>query len=735
MTPTATLLFRPAMPVWLILLLVILFGATAWLTYLRCAAGHRMRWALWSMRMGAIAVLVWFLLQPDRRSTHVEEEPSILAVAVDVSASMTEQLGGNAQSRAERTAEFLQTSPVQNWIGRHRCAVFEIGGETRERSIDHLRNLTFNAPRSNISTGLNDIARRFQAANIAGILLLTDGLDHAGEDLSPAAAAIPIFALELEDEFEPDEAIVRDAYVDEISYPRTAILNWEAGIEVLVRRTAHGPSSFPVHLFREGERIRTASVAFREGETFRRLSFSMTPNRTGRIYHYVELEVDDDRMDNNMRPFIIDVADPENRVLYLEGHPRWEFRFLKRAMLSEPMFRLNAFVKGTGDAFISFEEDSAMARLDLPTLDHAELGNYKVLILGNLPGNALEAENYRAVRDFVDNGGGLLLLGGNQAFASDGWRDAPFLRDLLPVRFESGGNFVEARLPVELTHVGRSHPALRQLPYQAGGLPPILSLWRPVRVGDFGSALLATLDGSPVVVTRRYGQGRVAIVLTDSLWRWQLGGDTAGEDKSLYNAFITQIVHWLAPDRRQLESGRLLQIVTAKSEYELRERIAIGAVYQAEQPEAFTCTIVTPAGRSLAYPMQPMVLSDDVGLSEATDGHACHFTPTDPGKYTIQVVNAAGTLKAEERILVRAADRELTGKPIDRRFLTRLANATGGEFVRWEERLDLPPRIPSQPRTVEIVRESPVWNKPILYLLLVALFLGEWWIRRHHDLV
>ncbi|MCF7853831.1 MAG: glutamine amidotransferase [Candidatus Pacebacteria bacterium] len=733
----ATLLFRPAMPIWLIVLLVLGFGAAAWFTYMRSSAERHWRVGLWCCRMAALLLLVWFVLLPARRTVNTEREPPVLVVAMDVSASMTERPGGSPESRAERAREFIQSGTFGEWVRNYRLAYFEMGRDLAERSLEE-GGITFNAPRSNLSSGLNTLAQRFRAGNTAAVILLSDGLDHAGRELTAVARSIPVFIPALEEESVHGERIVRDAYVDEVSYPRTTVVDWDATVDVLVRRTAQGPSTFPIHLFQEGERIRSSTVEFSEGATFERFSFSVKPNRTGRLFYYVELETEtDDNPANNIREFIIDVTSPENRVLYLEGLPRWEFKFMKRALASEEMFKSAAYVRGAGSAFVSFGESDAMTTLELPSLDHAELGQYKVLILGNMEQSALTESNYRSIRDFVDNGGGLLLLGGGKALGSSGWRDAPFLKEILPVTLEDGGHFEEGHFTVDLTDVGRTHPALRKLPYQQLGFPPILSLWRPVSVGGFSSVLVATPDGAPVVVTRRYGQGRVALLLTNSLWRWQLGGATGSEEKSLYNSFITQLVHWLAPGEEELRAKGLLQVVTAKSEFELRERITVGAIGgdQLAPVQPLTCQIVTPEGKRLTLPMHGGELGDNVGLSRKMRGYLCEFSPQAAGKYSITVVNPAGTEEAQERILVKKADRERTGAPVNRRFLAEVAQQTDGAFVPWKQRFDMLDDIPNIPHETQIVEERPIWNRWPLYVLLVGLFLSEWWLRRHHDLV
>jgi hypothetical protein len=737
MPPLATILFRPVLPLWLLILCLLAFALLAWYTYRRCGLGHRRQWLLWGLRMAAMLLLVWLALQPERRSVRREEEKPVLAVAIDVSESMNEKLGANPASRAGRAREFLDADELARLQNDCRLAFFEIGSDCRELKETTSREMVFNAPQSNISAAINQLAQRLGAENLAGILLLSDGLDHAPTALAPQVLAQPLLVPILEDPFEITVTQASDVYIDEVAYPRRAVVEWQANIDVLVRRTGNGDVSVPVHLYRNSERLRSSVISFRGDERFKRFSFTIQPVQTGRFFHYIEIAPpQDDRPQNNMREFMIEVVEPQNRVVYLEGPPRWEFKFLKATLLAEKAFKLEAFVRGADGAFISFGENQAVQTLDLPGFQDQELKDCKVVILGDMPADALPAAARANIRAFVESGGGLLLIGGARAYGANGWRQDPEIQQLLPVKLLGGGEMTERHYPVDFTPVGRTHPALRNLPFYEG-IPPILSLWRPVETGEFSSVLVATGDNAPVLAIRRYGRGRVAMVLSDSLWRWQLGDAATSGEKSFYARFITQLVQWLAPSDKTVGAAGMLQILTADTEYELRDRIAVGAIVGAEVAEenSYTCLVTTPAGRQLTFVMHGMDLGSEVGLLEPRPGYGCRFTAEEAGQYKLEVMDAAGQSVAREQILVKRAEREKTGAPLNRNYLADLVRQTGGRIVPWTERASLFDNLEATPRTVEIIREYPVWNRLPWFILLVALFLVEWFLRRKADLV
>ena len=737
MTPYAVILLQPALPPWLIGFVLLILAVAGWYTYTRCALSLQHRIALWALRLASSVVLAWLVLQPRRRTvTHTQEAP-LLALAVDASVSMTEELEGVVVSRWEKAVEFLDDSKVKSRTKRYRTVRYELGADVRESTASP-EEIRFNAPRSHLGAGINDVVDKHRGSDLAAIVLLSDGLDQSGAELTAEAKAVPIFIPELERPLTKGASSRGpDVWIGDVSYPKMTVANWKTGIDVLVRRNGNGKASVPIHFYQETQRQRTSVVQFAENEQFKQISFEIEPVEVGRILYRVEIvpEADSDK-DNNDRQFLIEVTDPKNRVLYLEGPPRWEFKFLKRALFSEKNYELAAYVQGGDGSFINFSEAEGSARGDVPAMTPDGLSTYRVVILGDLVASALQEEDWANLRSFVEKGGGILMVGAKRALGAEGWHTVQAMQDLLPATPEPGSRMNEGRFSVDMTPSGRAHPALRSFQVDSA-LPPVLSFFGPVKVGEFSSTLVAGLDGSPILVVRRYGQGRVAMVLSDSLWRWQMGSSATGGEKNLYNRFVTQVVYWLAPSQKEVEKTDILQIMTAKSEAEVRELVTIGAVYgeAKEDAEALNCAITTPDGRRQMLPMVRTVLAEDVGLAKKANGFKCTFRPQTPGKYEAAVSTPDGTQRSTLLLLVTEAERERTGDPINREYLSGLAAQTGGKFVPWKERYTIFADMPYETRDLESVREYPLWNRYWWLLVLIFLFTAEWWWRRRLDLV
>lgn len=735
------IMIDPVLPLWVLAVATVAALALSWLSILASGMESVQCLGIWALRGGSIVLVALLLLQPEMRTeTHHQEKP-VLGVVLDTSASMTDQPEPleREPTRAENARAFLNLRPIQrDLVKRYRTLAYTMAEDASpvERSF---ADVDFDAPRSHLTRSLNEIVGELAARGAAGLLVLTDGLDQSIVPLAAGARKVPILAVELEPPLPEPKAGQQDLWITDFAYPKRTVVDWEVQVRAVVRRRGTGELSTPVKLYREGYVLQTTAVRFTDAEQYQTVSFTIQPPEEGRILYKLELTAPegDATPENNRREFVIEVTDPETRVLYLEGTPRWEFKFLKRALLGDRNISLAAYVQ-TGGTFISFSQQGRGFGAEMPELNRDTLADYKAVILGNLDADALEAEAWRELEAYVDRGGGLLIVGGRRNFGERGFQQVPPMRKLLPITPSSSGRMHEGRFPVRFSDEGRSHPATRQLADTAS-LPPILSVWRPVEPSEFASILVQTGDDTPVLAVRRYGQGRVAMLLSNTLWRWRLGSAATVGGRHVYDAFMSRITFWLMPTREGREAPESLQLLTRDSEVDVGASVPIGlATGQAESgnsPEGLVCRVQTPDDRTLQIPLSPAQLTDDVGLAEPVAGFLGHFTPHAPGEYTVEAASADGTRRSTLRLLATRPTQELTGVPINREFLQQLADAGGGSFVpmdRWRSALE---SLETKGRKVTTVRQIPLWTSPWWLILLIALFTLEWWWRRRLDLI
>ena len=283
--------------------------------------------------------------------------------------------------------------------------------------------------------------------------------------------------------------------------------------------------------------------------------------------------------------------------------------------------------------------------------------------------------NCKAIRDFVDHGGGLVLLGGPNSFAKGGLARTP-LAALLPVNVPAP--YIEGNFPVQITDTGLHHPVFGPLFAAVKDFPPLLTSNVTTGVTPTAEVLMQTASGGelhPLVVSSRYGQGRVVVVLTDTMWRWRLAVRGWASERSPHDTFWTQLMDWLIPKEQEKQNGSRIELFTERTNYNFGERPEIRVIirtpaHDTKLPATLPVQIRTPDDKVFEYTLKPATLRTRDG--KPVSGYRVEVEPNVPGLYKAKSsVKLDGVdVSGETRFIVSHPATEITGKPIDQEFLT-----------------------------------------------------------------
>ena len=186
----------------------------------------------------------------------------------------------------------------------------------------------------------------------------------------------------------------------------------------------------------------------------------------------------------------------------------------------------------------------------------------------------------------------------------------------------------------------------------------------------------------------QYAEINIAI-LTDSLWRWQLGPE-AGKAKP-YDRFWTQLISWLLPREESLEKMRL-EIFADREQLFLGESVELHARLGGEdapKADSVEAKITLPDIREIPYRMAPQLVTLPSGKS--FPGHALSFSAEQPGLY--KVIASAKvkdqTVTGEPfSFFVKPYSPETVPRPARVENLQAISQASGGQFFENVEALN-----------------------------------------------
>ena len=236
----------------------------------------------------------------------------------------------------------------------------------------------------------------------------------------------------------------------------------------------------------------------------------------------------------------------------MEGEPRWEYKFLRRAVEDDPALHIVSMLRTTENKIYRQGIENPNELADGFPNKPEDLFEFQGLILGSVESSFFTATQQELIKEFVDRrGGGVLFLGGRWALSDGGYRVQPFT-ELLPVNLPQRKNTFHRQLvAAELTDAGKQSLICRieddpEKSVNHWEVLPYLANYQEAGSPKPGAVVLLRTNVAgnrlPLLITENYGRGRTAVFATAGSWRWRMQqpvGDISEE------TYWRQLLRWL----------------------------------------------------------------------------------------------------------------------------------------------------------------------------------------------
>ena len=738
--------FESPWPVTLVLLLSASAAGIALFVYLRTRQLERRdRLVLTSLRIAAFAILALCLARPMLVIATVVPQQNFLGILIDDSRSMT-IADRDERPRSDFVLEHFADQDgelLQALSERFKLRFFRFS-ETVAR-LQRADELAFVGRRSDLGRALETARRELAAVPLAGLVLVTDGADNAEGSLTNAllqvqAAGVPVHTVGLgSSRFDKDVALER------VTLPQTVLEGSSVAVDLTVTHSGFGGETVRVTVEDGGRIVAAEDVRLSrdaEAEPVRTHFVASEPGPRLVRFHVAPLEGEVVSENNTIESLLV-VEDNRRRILYFEGEPRFEVKFVRRAVADDENLRVVVLQRTAEDKFyrIDVENPDELAG-GFPTT-RQELFRYHGLILGSVEASFFTHDQLSMIGDFVSRrGGGLLALGGRFAFARGGYSGTA-VAEALPVRLNSDADsdttrfFVE--VSVEPTPLGRAHPVTQLAPSMDASetrwneLPPV-SMLNPVRHIKPGASTLLVGRSSesrdPLVALayQRYGRGKTLAFPIQDSWIWQMHADIPLEDQT-HETFWRQLLRWLVTDvpnhvSVSVSADRVERdgLVTVTAEVSDSGYVKLNGA-------DVTATVTSPSGTIRIIPMEWTVQRD--GEYRAT------FVADEDGLHDVRVdAQHSGVPLGGSTSYAHAGDlqSEYFDAEMRESLLERIADETGGRFYTPETVSALPEDVSFTESGTTVQERRDLWDMPVLFLMLLTLIGVEWGYRRYRGL-
>ena len=680
----------------------------------------------------AVAVgVIGLLAGPALQTTTLQPGANNIAVLIDTSGSMSfpNTSGDGAQTRLNAAIDLLQQRLTPGLSDLAEVALFTFNTSAVRRTVGYTAAhgpaaIEATEAETNLIASTASVLDSFKGAPLAAVIVLSDGADNgdnSGANMAALTAhGVPVHTIGFGPHLLPGEVQLADVQLAADAPPRSQVtarlvIEHTASGEAVVRVRDGGSllAARRVRLSSNTPTVRT-EIVFDSGSTgIRELTFELTP------------PPGDVLAENNQIKRLLTVNERRRRFLYLEGEPRWEYKFIRRAVAGDEVLELVSWLRTTDRKTyrqgVANEDELA----DGFPRDLETLYGYDVIVLGSLAATSFTETQHVWLESFVaERGGSLLVLAGRESLTDGGWDVTP-LAAALPISLDRDATptYRPVSGTVRPTRDGLVSP-LTQLADVEGGdawatLPPLGDYQRLGALKPAATTLLEVMHGgtpSPLLVTQPYGLGTTAVLATATTWRWQM---RTPPDDPRHGLFWRQLLRQLAETAQRprnvsltMDGGGIVVRASVRNKlFEPAANVAANAVIT-HPDRSETRLNLTPGDL-------PGVL-------------AARYVPSAPGIYRVDVNIEDPTGKETITRFIRtgAQNREFFRPVQNEPLLRRMAEATGGRYWTPDDVTGLTAALTFASSGIRTVELLPLWHMPALFGLLMLLKLGEWVLRR-----
>lgn len=738
-------------PHWILVLCVLLSLAVLALCWRNLSGlSTRIRIVVFGCRCLSILILFGMLFEVSLRLEKVQNSPSKVVVLVDQSRSMTLPAASSSYpSRIEVANDFLKRQkPALDMLAKnHEIEFLGFGGRVKPLKAE--TEIKATEEDTDFLKVFEYLDNRQTQNKLVGAILLSDGVDTRLPENAGVSGAMrdaldnldaPIHTVTLtKDEPIVDLAIERVAH-DDFAFVRNAV-----SFDVSLSASGHKGESVAVRLEENGKEVAVKQVQLLPEQNDYAVTFELVPDTRGQSVFRVSAEALEGELivENNHHSFVVQVIRDKIRVLQVVGRPTWDVRALRRMLKQNPNVDLiSFFILRTNDS-VDAAATHELSLIPFPTdeLFYQELGSFDLVIFQNFTHRGFRMTQYLPrIRDFINDGGGFVMIGGDQSFARGGFSNTPFAQFLPVIMGESDG-IETTPFKAELTEVGKTHPITRLIQssdenQSAWSALRKMNGWNAVSGVAAGADVLLTTPKStgahPFVAVRDFGKGRVLSVMGDDTWRWAFGADGAGMDPHFYYRFWGNAIRWLIrdPALNRLKVSTRSDKVRIDSPFQVEARLSTASFLPAQK-------IKLNAQVNRLGSKEPASVGEVQSATTDQQGVArFEFTLEQAGEYLIRVsVPTDETVEATLPVIVSHEPRELRRVKPNPGFLSELSAYSSGQTITLDEDLDALNFRVTESLRVDARKDVPVWASWwVLTVLMFSLGL-EWFIRRRFGLI
>jgi hypothetical protein len=727
-------LFASGWPVWLLVLLsFLLIGGVGFLVFKQHGDNLKgRRWLVVAALQAFVLCLILFMLwRPALRVTALKPQQNVIAVVVDDSRSML--LKQEDLTRIESAKQLLNGGLLDKMKNRFQVRVYRAGNNLER--IQNLEAVTGSQNTTHLGGAMKQMMEESASLPIGAVVLLSDGSDNSGGMEAEALGEIRRRKIPIHTVGFGAERLNKDLEVMELDVPLRALSDSRIGAAVTFRHYGYKGQKAKLALMADNKIVSSREVTLGEDGTPQTETLLFNAGLAGarNVKATVVKLAEEENPNNNAQTRLINVESLKPRILYVEGEPKWDFKFIRRALEGDRNLQLTTMLRTTQNKiYRQGVEDPKELEQGFPDKEE-DLFKFSGLIIGGIEASWFTPQQQAMIKNFADRrGGGVMFLAGRGALSDGGWA-ASSMAEIIPINLtDRKSTFHRDPATAELTDAGRDSLIVRieedsQKNAERWKKLPFMANYQETGTAKPGATVLVdalpTSKGRfPLLVTQRYGRGRTSVFASSGTWRWQMNQYV--KDMS-HELFWQQTSRWLVTETpAQISASPSKQLLLDDGNVEFRADVHDKA-YNPVPAATVEARVIGPGGTAAMLQLTPDANQAGIFTSK--------WDAPKAGSYVVEVLAKNGKEEMGRDVFTMIRQdgvAESFHAEQNRQLLEGLSRQTGGNYYTPTTAKSLPDDIAYSEAGVTTRESKELWNMPAILIALFGAKATEWLLRR-----
>jgi hypothetical protein len=678
-----------------IILCVVAGLAYASLQYLRMKNpwSKTVNWILFAMRSMVASFIAFLLLGPIVKQINNLFEKPVFIIVQDNSGSVKE---GTDTTNLVALEQSIKSTVLKLNEQGYETSIQNLAGQNVDK-------FSFTGSSSDLNNALKRISNRYEGKNVAGVLLVSDGLFNAG--LSPLYATynFPVHTLGVGDTTTRSDIAIRNIAYNKIAYQGN---KFPLRAEIQVKNLA--PLPITVSLYKRG-RLIDKQTKNSSGDQIISFDFQPLADDQGIQKYDIEVELNPSEFNrrNNRSSVFVEVVEGKKKILVVAAAPHPDIKALREVIEKNSNYEFLLHIPG-----VSEQQASALRVEDID-----------LAIFHQSPD--LRGKTSPIFQNFARSKTSLFFILGQQT-------DIPLLaRQNMPLRFENAPREFDEVTPV--TNASFSNFALSpETNSLVSSYPPVSVHYGKVQIPVSATPLLFQKVGSvptekPLLSVDQQDSKKIAIMLGEGLWRWRLNEFDRTENTEAFDEVFGKLIQFLTTndDKRKFRSYPVQQEFS-NTEPVVFESQVYNDIFEPVYGNSVEIEVTEQSGKKTSYTYVTSPGNSRYQIGGLNEGVYRYKSRTQLNGKTEEV-------RGEFAVVERQA--ELQNLTADFNLLRKLSINTGGKFFKPNEIQDLQAYFQrTEAKSVIHTEETydSIINLKWVFFVLLLLISAEWGLRKYY---